>query len=49
VVRQASSAGRAASLLAVPLTARDRTIGALLLMGPRGAFGAVALHVLSSS
>jgi diguanylate cyclase (GGDEF)-like protein len=42
------SAGRAASLLAVPLTVHDRTIGGLLLMGPRGAFGAVALHVLKT-
>jgi diguanylate cyclase (GGDEF)-like protein len=39
---------RAASLLAVPLTARDRTSGALLLAGPRGAFGSVALHVLKT-
>lgn len=40
--------GRAESLLAVPLRAQDRTIGALMLTGSRGAFGSVALHVLKT-
>src|SRR5262249_51606015 len=38
--------GRAESLLAVPLRARDRTLGALMLMGRRGAFDAAASRVL---
>ena len=40
--------GRAEALLAVPLRARDRTIGALMLTGPRGSFGSVALQVLKT-
>jgi diguanylate cyclase (GGDEF)-like protein len=40
------SAGRAESLLAVPLRARNRTLGALVLTGPRGAFDASARRVL---
>jgi diguanylate cyclase (GGDEF)-like protein len=39
-------AGRAESLLAVPLRARNRTLGALVLTGPRGAFDASARRVL---
>jgi diguanylate cyclase (GGDEF)-like protein len=38
--------GRAESLLAVPLTARNRTLGALVLTGRRGAFDAAAHRVL---
>jgi diguanylate cyclase (GGDEF)-like protein len=38
--------GRAESLLAVPLRARNRTLGALVLTGPRGAFDASARRVL---
>jgi diguanylate cyclase (GGDEF)-like protein len=38
--------GRAESLLAVPLRARDRNLGALVLAGPRGAFTASAARVL---
>jgi two-component system, cell cycle response regulator len=37
---------RAESLLAVPLRARDRNLGALVLLGPRGAFTASAARVL---
>jgi diguanylate cyclase (GGDEF)-like protein len=37
---------RAASLLAVPLRHRDRNLGALVLMGRRGAFDASASRVL---
>jgi diguanylate cyclase (GGDEF)-like protein len=39
-------AGRVESLLAVPLRARNRTLGALVLAGRRGGFGAAALRVL---
>jgi diguanylate cyclase (GGDEF)-like protein len=39
-------AGRADSLLAVPLRARNRTLGALVLTGPRGAFEASSRRVL---
>jgi diguanylate cyclase (GGDEF)-like protein len=39
-------AGRAESLLAVPLRARNRTLGALVLTGPRGSFDAAARRVL---
>jgi diguanylate cyclase (GGDEF)-like protein len=39
-------ASRAESLLAVPLRARNRTLGALLLTGPHGAFDASARRVL---
>jgi diguanylate cyclase (GGDEF)-like protein len=39
-------AGRAESLLAVPLRARDRNLGALVLTGRRGAFTASAARVL---
>jgi diguanylate cyclase (GGDEF)-like protein len=39
-------ADRAESLLAVPLRARDCTLGALMLMGRRGAFDAAANRVL---
>jgi diguanylate cyclase (GGDEF)-like protein len=39
-------AGRTESLLAVPLRARNRTLGALILTGPRGAFDASARRVL---
>jgi diguanylate cyclase (GGDEF)-like protein len=38
--------GRAASLLAVPLRARARTLGALVLTAERGAFDAAAFRVL---
>ncbi len=38
--------GRAESLLALPLKARGRTLGALVLTGRRGAFDASALRVL---
>jgi diguanylate cyclase (GGDEF)-like protein len=38
--------GRAESLLAVPLKARNRTLGALILMGRRGSFNAAAHRVL---
>jgi diguanylate cyclase (GGDEF)-like protein len=38
--------GRAESLLAVPLKARNRTLGALVLTGRRGAFDAAANRVL---
>ena len=38
--------GRAASLLAVPLRARNRTLGALVLTAERGAFDAAAFRVL---
>jgi two-component system cell cycle response regulator len=38
--------GRAASLLAVPLRARSRTLGALVLTGARGAFDASSRRVL---
>ena len=38
--------GRAESLLAVPLRARSRNLGALVLTGPRGAFTASAARVL---
>ena len=38
--------GRAESLLAVPLKASTRTLGALMLMGRRGAFDAAASRVL---
>jgi len=37
---------RAESLLAVPLKARNRTLGALLLTGPRGSFDATSHRVL---
>ena len=37
---------RAQSLLALPLRQRDRNLGALILMGRRGAFDATALRVL---
>ena len=40
------AAGRAESLLAVPLRARNRTLGALVLTGPPGAFDASARRVL---
>ena len=40
------SAGRPGSLLAVPLRARNRTLGALLLTGPQGAFDASSKRVL---
>jgi len=39
-------ASRAESLLAVPLRARNRTLGALLLTGPRGAFDASSRRVV---
>jgi diguanylate cyclase (GGDEF)-like protein len=39
-------AGRAESLLAVPLRARNRTLGALVLTGPHGSFDASARRVL---
>jgi two-component system cell cycle response regulator len=39
-------AGRAESLLAVPLRARNRTLGALVLTGARGAFDASSRRVL---
>ncbi len=39
-------AGRGESLLAVPLRAGDRTLAALLLTGPRGAFDASSRRVL---
>jgi diguanylate cyclase (GGDEF)-like protein len=39
-------AGRAASLLAVPLRARNRTLGALVLTGARGSFDASSRRVL---
>jgi diguanylate cyclase (GGDEF)-like protein len=39
-------AGRAESLLAVPLKARNRTLGALVLTGPRGSFDAASHRVL---
>ena len=39
-------AGRAESLLAVPLRARNRTFGALVLTGPHGAFDASSRRVL---
>ncbi len=39
-------AGRAESLLAVPLKARNRTLGALVLTGPRGSFDATSHRVL---
>jgi diguanylate cyclase (GGDEF)-like protein len=38
--------GRAGSLLAVPLRARNRTLGALVLTGPRGCFDASSRRVL---
>ncbi len=38
--------GRAESLLAVPLRARNRTLGALILLGRRGIFGASTARVL---
>ena len=38
--------GRAESLLAVPLRARNRTLGALILTGPRGSFDASFRRVL---
>jgi diguanylate cyclase (GGDEF)-like protein len=38
--------GRAESLLAVPLRARNRTLGAVVLTGPRGTFDASARRVL---
>jgi len=38
--------GRAASLLAVPLRARNRTLGALVLTAPRGSFDASFRRVL---
>ena len=38
--------GRAASLLAVPLRARNRTLGALVLTGARGSFDASTRRVL---
>ena len=38
--------GRAESLLAVPLRARNRTLGALVLMAPRGSFDASSRRVL---
>jgi diguanylate cyclase (GGDEF)-like protein len=38
--------GRADSLLAVPLRARNRTLGALVLTAPRGAFDASSRRVL---
>ncbi len=39
-------AGRAESLLAVPLKARNRTLAALVLTGPRGSFDAASRRVL---
>jgi diguanylate cyclase (GGDEF)-like protein len=39
-------AGRAESLLAVPLKARNRTLGALVLTGARGSFDAASHRVL---
>src|SRR5262249_57672953 len=39
-------AGRAESLLAVPLKARNRALGALVLTGPRGSFDATSHRVL---
>lgn len=39
-------AARAASLLAVPLRARNRTLGALILTAPRGAFDASFRRIL---
>jgi diguanylate cyclase (GGDEF)-like protein len=39
-------ASRAESLLAVPLKARNRTLGALMLTGPRGSFDAASHRVL---
>ncbi|HEY7514605.1 MAG TPA: sensor domain-containing diguanylate cyclase, partial [Vicinamibacteria bacterium] len=39
-------AGRAESLLAVPLKARNRTLGALVLTGTRGSFDAASHRVL---
>jgi diguanylate cyclase (GGDEF)-like protein len=39
-------ASRAASLLAVPLKARNRTLGALILTGARGSFDATSHRVL---
>ncbi len=39
-------AGRGESLLAIPLRAGDRTLGAVILTGPRGAFDASARRVL---
>jgi len=39
-------AGRGESLLAVPLRARNRTLGALLLTAPRGSFDASSRRVL---
>ncbi len=41
-------AGRAESLLAVPLRARNRTLGALVLVGRRGTFGAATARVLGT-
>lgn len=38
--------GRAESLLAIPLRAEDRNLGALVLTGPRGAFDASSRRVL---
>ncbi len=38
--------GRAESLLAVPLRARNRTLGALVLIAPRGSFDASSRRVL---
>jgi diguanylate cyclase (GGDEF)-like protein len=39
-------ADRGKSLLAVPLRARDRALGALILTGPRGVFSAASARVL---
>ncbi len=41
-------AGRAESLLAVPLRARNRALGALILLGRRGSFGASSARVLGT-
>ena len=40
--------GRAESLLAVPLRARNRTLGALILLGRRGTFAASTARVLGT-
>jgi diguanylate cyclase (GGDEF)-like protein len=46
LVLDEATAGAAGSLLAVPLRARNRTLGALLLTGPQGAFDASSRRVL---
>ena len=40
--------GRAESLLAIPLRAQNKSLGALVLVGARGSFGAAARRVLES-